>query len=103
MNLQQINLYFCKLNSFRDLGTGWPALKIISVYGCTLKDLNGINGFPKLEELYVPFNEVEDISALSFLNHGIRALDLEANQISSDQEIYLEMLKIYFIFFWRRE
>ena len=81
ISLQQINLYFCPLNSFRELGTGWPALKILSAYGCTVKDLNGINGFPKLEELYAPFNEIDDISTLSFLNHGIRVLDLEGNLI----------------------
>ena len=43
---------------------------------CCLNDLDGITSLQSLEELYVAYNEICDLSALSMLEH-LRLLDLE--------------------------
>ena len=43
---------------------------------CCLNDLDGITSLQSLEELYVAYNEIVDLSALSMLEN-LRLLDLE--------------------------
>ena len=43
---------------------------------CSLMEVEGIAALPNLKELYLAFNEIEDISALSALEK-LESLDLE--------------------------
>ncbi|CAE7812107.1 LRRC56, partial [Symbiodinium necroappetens] len=53
---------------------------------CSLQDLGGITVLPVLEELYVSFNDVSDLSPL--LSHeALQILDMEGNLVDDFEEI----------------
>ena len=65
----------------RDIGTGWSNLQSLSIYFGKIKDFGGLGGFPNLEYLHCPFNQIESVSDLMF-HPTIVSLDLESNLIS---------------------
>lgn len=67
------------------MGTGWR-IKSLTVIGCKLKDLSGINGYLNLECLFAAYNEIEVLSDLAF-NQTLRVIDLEGNHIQSLEEV----------------
>jgi Leucine-rich repeat (LRR) protein len=64
--VKYLSIYYCKIESLRDMGTGWSNLIQLSVYFGSLKDLSGLNAFPSLEYLNCPFNSISTISDLMF-------------------------------------
>ncbi|KAH6581888.1 hypothetical protein BASA61_008776 [Batrachochytrium salamandrivorans] len=53
---------------------------------CSLEDINGIGSLHTLQELYLAFNRISDVSSISFLEN-LKILDLEENMISDLDQI----------------
>jgi Leucine-rich repeat (LRR) protein len=70
--LKYLNLLSC----VSDLGTSLGNLNVLWLSRCGLIELDGISALPNLVEAYLSFNNIEDISALSCLEH-LQILDLE--------------------------
>jgi len=75
------------IKSFRDIGTSFRFVRILNLARCELKEVQGIQAFQNLEELYVSYNDIEDLFDISFLEHLV-VLDLEGNNIKNEQELY---------------
>ena len=65
-----------KLRSFRDLGTSLRHLRVLWASRCGVTDLDGISVLPGLEELYVSFNRIVDVTPLA-MHEKLQVLDLE--------------------------
>eukprot|EP00439_Symbiodinium_sp_Y106_P053353 s158_g7.t1 len=62
------------------------AVGVLWLCRCSLQDLGGITVLPVLEELYVSFNDVSDLSPL--LSHeALQILDMEGNLVDDFEEI----------------
>lgn len=90
-NLRELKLVQSLVHSIRDLGTQLHNLKVLWMNRCGLKELAGIVALPLVEELYLSFNEIGDLSPLSY-NDTIQVLDLEGNSIEASEVEYLETL-----------
>jgi len=64
-NLQTLKLTNSRVESFRDLGTRLRNLRILWVTRCGISELDGIVALSGLQELYIAFNDVSDLSPLS--------------------------------------
>lgn len=74
----------------RDLGSSYSNLKVLWMARCNLQDLDGLGSMRNIRELYLAYNEIKDLTALSMLNDSLEILDLESNEISDlDQLDYL--------------
>jgi Leucine-rich repeat (LRR) protein len=88
-------LEFLKLNdsiirSFRDIGTSFKNVRILHLGRCELKNIQGIQVFEQLEELYIGYNEIDSLFDISFIEY-LSVLDFEGNNIKDiDQLIYLK-------------
>lgn len=51
-----------------------------------MRELDGIASLPSLEELYISFNEVSELSPLQF-HESLQILDIEANLVEDPTEI----------------
>jgi Leucine-rich repeat (LRR) protein len=71
------------IKSFRDIGTSFRFVRILNLARCELKEVQGIQAFQNLEELYVSYNDIEDLFDISFLEHLV-VLDLEGNNIKNE-------------------
>ena len=60
----------------RDLGSSLRVLRVLWLTRCGLLELDGITAMFSLRELYLEYNELEDISPLSMLE-DLEILDLE--------------------------
>jgi len=78
--LQQLKLNNSIITSLRDIGNSFRNLEILWVSKCGLKDLAGLSSFPKLSELYAPYNNINDLSDIIF-HSSLEILDLEGNDI----------------------
>jgi hypothetical protein len=81
--LESLKLNGSRLPSLRDLGIGtnWRnCMRILNITNCEVQDISGISMFPRLEELYAPFNSIKCITPLIDLDFLI-ILDLEGNLI----------------------
>lgn len=91
-NLQLIgeiltSLEFLKLNdsiirNFMDIGTSFKNVRVLHIARCELKEVQGIRAFEQLEELFISYNEIDDLFDISFLPH-VQILDFEGNSLSS--------------------
>lgn len=64
-SLQQLRLQNSVLHSFRDLGTSLHSLQILWIMRSGIKDLDGIGALTGLQELYLQYNDISDISPLT--------------------------------------
>jgi hypothetical protein len=71
--------------TLRKLGT-LKNLKVLWACAVGLENIDGTSGFPNLVELYISYNQVHDLSPLTFLPN-LEVLDLESNQIESGLEL----------------
>lgn len=71
--------------SLRKLGT-LQNLQILWASAVGLENIEGTSGFPNLIELYISYNQVSDLSPLTFLPN-LEVLDLESNQIESGLDL----------------
>jgi len=85
-NLQQLRLSGSHLCTVRDLGTGLQNLKVLWLCRCFVQDLGGITALPVLEELYVSFNDIKDLSPL-LAHETLQILDLEGNLVDDLDEV----------------
>jgi Leucine-rich repeat (LRR) protein len=68
------------IKSFRDLGTSFRFVRILHLARCELKEVQGIQAFINLEELYISHNEIEDLFDIGFMEH-LAVLDMEGNNV----------------------
>jgi len=85
-NLNQMRLSGSHLCTVRDLGTGLQNLKVLWLCRCFVQDLGGITALPVLEELYVSFNDIKDLSPL-LAHETLQILDLEGNLVDDLDEV----------------
>ena len=81
--LRELRLNGSVVGALRDLGTSLRHVTVLFLGRCALECLGGaVTTFPALEELYVAFNAVSDLSPLAYLPR-LRALDAECNAVAS--------------------
>ena len=91
------SLEYLKLNdsivrSFRDLGSSFKNVRILHIARCELRELQGIQAFEQLEELYVSHNAIDELFDVSFAKH-LQILDFEGNNVSAIEQIkYLKRI-----------
>jgi len=85
-SLRQLRLNQSYICSVRDLGTSLRNLRVLWMSRTLLQDLAGIAAMPCLEELYVSFNNVQDLAPLS-THEALRLIDLEGNLVDDFEEV----------------
>eukprot|EP01029_Cantina_marsupialis_P021701 TRINITY_DN5248_c0_g1_i1.p1 TRINITY_DN5248_c0_g1~~TRINITY_DN5248_c0_g1_i1.p1 ORF type:complete len:641 (-),score=164.92 TRINITY_DN5248_c0_g1_i1:245-2167(-) len=85
-NIKELRLSGSKLSTFRDLGTSLKHLKILFLSQSGVKDLDGIGALEGLEELYLPFNDISDLTPL-MMHENLQVLDLEGNLIEKVEQL----------------
>jgi len=85
-NLQHLRLNQSHVSTLRDLGTSLKNLRVLWLSRSGLQDLSGITAMPFLEELYVSFNDISQLSTLC-MHEGLQVLDIEGNQIDDFGEV----------------
>jgi hypothetical protein len=86
-NLDQLRLNESMICSIRDLGTGYTKLRVLSLRQSHLQDIGGIVAMHVLEELYISFNDVRDLSPLN-THDTLQVLDVEGNLIEDMEDIH---------------
>ena len=92
------SLEYLKLNdsivrSFRDLGTSFKNVRVLHIARCELKEVQGIQAFEQLEELYISHNAIEELFDVSFAEH-LQVLDFEGNKVSTIEQLkYLRRMR----------
>ncbi|KAL5006508.1 hypothetical protein ScPMuIL_015314 [Solemya velum] len=90
-NLAQLKLFSSNIPCIRDLGSSLRKLEVLWLPRCGLQELDGIFSMSSLMELYLSFNGISDITALSMLDE-LKVLDLEGNNIDDISQVnYLAM------------
>jgi hypothetical protein len=80
--LEKLRLNNSIIPSIRDISTSLVCLRFLSLAHCGITTLDGIGTISSsLEELYLAFNEISDVSELMGLPK-LRVLDLEENRIA---------------------
>jgi hypothetical protein len=85
-NLRELRLNGSNISTLRDLGTGLAKLRVLWLARSGLRLLEGIGAFSTLTELYLAFNEVQDLSPLMEADR-LQVLDLEANAVTDLAQI----------------
>ncbi|KAJ3112578.1 Leucine-rich repeat-containing protein 56 [Phlyctochytrium bullatum] len=85
-NLDKLKLKNGFIASIRDLGVGYNNLTVLWITRCHLTELDGIGSIGSLRELYLSYNEIEDLSSIAMLD-ALEILDLEGNNISDIEQI----------------
>ena len=96
-NLQTMGEILCSLEylkmsdsiikCFRDIGSSFKFVRVLHLARCELREVQGIQAFQHLEELYLGFNEVTELFDIGFLEH-LAVLDLEGNCVRSLDQLY---------------
>ena len=81
-SLESLRMNDSIINCFRDIGTSFTFVRILHLARCQLKEVQGIQAFLNLEELYISYNDIDDLFDIGFLEH-LRVLDMEGNTVSS--------------------
>jgi Leucine-rich repeat (LRR) protein len=68
-NLQSLKLNDSIIKSFRDLGTSFRNVQILYLSRCELKEIQGIQAFEQLKELYLGYNDIEELFDVGFLDN----------------------------------
>ena len=84
-NLTQLKLNGCHIPRIRDLGTSLSNITVLWMNSVSLTTLSGVV-FPALQELYVAFNYIQDVSPLASLEK-LCLVDLEGNRVSSADDL----------------
>lgn len=80
-SLDLLKLNDSVIRCFRDIGTSFRNVRVLHIARCEIKEVQGIQAFEQLEELYISFNDIDDLFDISFLEH-LTVLDLEGNNVS---------------------
>ena len=62
--------------TYRDLGSSLNNLGVLWMARCGVQELDGISAMGALREVYLSYNEIDDLSPLSLLEE-LEVLDLE--------------------------
>lgn len=81
-SLEYLKLNDSVIKCFRDIGTSFKNVRVLHIARCEIREVQGIQAFIQLEELYASFNEIDDLFDISFLEH-LTVLDIEGNNIKS--------------------
>ena len=91
-NLQMIGEILCSLEylkmndsiikCFRDIGSSFKHVRVLHLARCELREVQGIQAFEFLEELYLSYNDISELFDIGFLEH-LSVLDLEGNNVKS--------------------
>ncbi|CAM9800442.1 unnamed protein product, partial [Sphacelaria rigidula] len=73
------------LASFRDLGSSLKSLRILWIPACGVQHLDGVGALLSLEELYLAFNDVEDLTSIA-MHERLEVLDLESNNVQDAEQ-----------------
>ena len=79
-NLIELKMNNSQIRSFRDFGTSLRRLQVLWISRCGVRELDGIASLPSLIELYVSFNEVQDLTPLVSGTLVVRASTSEATR-----------------------
>lgn len=85
-NVQQLRLNNSNVGFIRDFGTGLLKLQVLWLCRSSLQDIGGITALPCLQELYISFNDVRELSSLC-MHEALQVLDVEGNLIESFDEV----------------
>lgn len=85
-NLQELRLSGSSVMCARELGTGFEHLEVLWMSRCGLQELDGITVLHALQELYIAFNDITDLTPLKWLD-GLTVLDLEGNLVSEIDDL----------------
>eukprot|EP00927_Polykrikos_kofoidii_P030389 TRINITY_DN26146_c0_g1_i1.p1 TRINITY_DN26146_c0_g1~~TRINITY_DN26146_c0_g1_i1.p1 ORF type:complete len:649 (+),score=103.74 TRINITY_DN26146_c0_g1_i1:138-2084(+) len=85
-NLRHLRLNESVVCSVRDLGTSLQNLRVLWLCRSSLQEIEGICAMPLLEELYVAFNDIRDLSPLSS-HESLKVIDLEGNLVEDFGEV----------------
>jgi len=85
-SLEYLKLNDSIIRSFRDIGTSFRNVRVLHIARCELREVQGIQAFEQLEELYISFNEIDDLFDISFLEH-LRVLDCEGNNVQAPEQL----------------
>jgi len=85
-NLKQMRLNQSAICTVRDLGTSYVQLRVLWLCRSALQDLGGITAMPVLEELYISFNDIRDLSPI-YTHDSLQVLDVEGNLIEDFDEV----------------
>jgi Leucine-rich repeat (LRR) protein len=78
--LEYLRLSDSIIKCFRDIGTSFRNVRVLWLARCELKEVQGIQAFEYLEELYIGYNEIEELFDIGFLEH-LEVLDIEGNNV----------------------
>jgi hypothetical protein len=84
--LRHLRLSNSSIISIRELGTALSNLEVLWMSRCGLQEIDGITVISELQELYLPFNDIADVSQLKWLD-GLSVLDLEGNALSTLEDV----------------
>ena len=68
-SLEYLSLNDSMIRSFRDLGTSFKNVRVLQIARCELKEVQGIQAFEQLEELYLSYNCIDDLFDVSLAGH----------------------------------
>lgn len=68
-SLEHLKLNDSIIRSFRDLGTSFKNVRVLHIARCELKEVQGIQAFEQLEELYISHNAIDDLFDVSLAEH----------------------------------
>ena len=92
-NLDKLKLNDSIVRCFRDIGTSFRNIQILHIARCEIREVQGIQAFDELRELYISFNELDELFDISMLEN-LEVLDFEGNNISKKEELqYLFRLR----------
>jgi len=80
-NLRRLRLSGSSVMCMRELGAALPSLEVLWMSRCGLQDLDGVTVLGSLQELYLPFNDIADLTLLKWLD-SLAVLDIEGNAVS---------------------
>jgi len=78
--LESLRMSDSIIKCFRDLGTSFRFVRFLYLQRCELTEVQGIQAFHNLEELYLSHNSIDDLFDFTFLEH-LAVLDLEGNNV----------------------
>ena len=85
-SLEYLNMNDSIVRCFRDLGTSFKNVRVLHLARCELRELQGIQAFEQLEELYIAHNAIEDLFDVS-LCENLQILDFEGNNVSAIEQL----------------
>lgn len=86
-SLEYLKMSDSIIKCFRDIGSSFKFVRVLHLARCELREVQGIQAFQHLEELYLGFNEVSELFDIGFLEH-LAVLDLEGNCVRSLDQLY---------------